>query len=133
VAALPGIHARGALGRLLPPVMGSLLEHSVDGAVRRRVYVSGDTLEGAHLDAVRDRFPHIDVAVVHLGGPRVLAHAVTMDAAQGVGFLRRIGPTAAVPVTTTTTGCSGPRCRTSWPRRAPRGWSPTCEPWDATP
>jgi L-ascorbate metabolism protein UlaG (beta-lactamase superfamily) len=98
VVSLPGIHARGVLGRLLPPVMGSMLEHSVDGAVRRRVYVSGDTLDGSHLDAVRDRFPGIDVAVVHLGGTRVLAHTVTMDAAQGVRFLRRIGPAAAVPV-----------------------------------
>jgi L-ascorbate metabolism protein UlaG (beta-lactamase superfamily) len=98
VVALPGIHARGLMGRLLPPVMGSMLEHSVDGAVRRRVYVSGDTLDGAHLDAVRDRFPGIDVAVVHLGGTRVLAHTVTMDGAQGASFLRRIGPTAAVPV-----------------------------------
>ena len=98
VVSLPGIHARGVLRRLLPPVMGSMLEHSVDGAVRRRVYVSGDTLDGSHLDAVRDRFPGIDVAVVHLGGTRVLAHTVTMDAAQGVRFLRRIGPAAAVPV-----------------------------------
>jgi L-ascorbate metabolism protein UlaG (beta-lactamase superfamily) len=98
VVSLPGVHARGVLGRLLPPVMGSLLEHSVDGAVRRRVYVSGDTLDGDHLDAVRERFPRIDVAVVHLGGTRVLAHTVTMDAAQGVRFLRRIGPVAAVPV-----------------------------------
>jgi L-ascorbate metabolism protein UlaG (beta-lactamase superfamily) len=78
--------------------MGSMLEHSVDGQVRLRVYLSGDTLDGAHLDAVRGRFPDIDVAVVHLGGTRILAHMVTMDDVQGVGFLRRIQPSLAVPV-----------------------------------
>jgi L-ascorbate metabolism protein UlaG (beta-lactamase superfamily) len=98
VVSLPGIHARGMMGRLLPPVMGSMLEHSVAGAVRRRVYVSGDTLDGDHLNEIRDRFPRIDVAVVHLGGTRVLAHTVTMDGEQGVRLLRRIGPIAAVPV-----------------------------------
>jgi L-ascorbate metabolism protein UlaG (beta-lactamase superfamily) len=98
VVSLPGIHARGPLGKVLPPVMGSLLEHSVDGALRRRVYISGDTLTGDHLDAIRERFEDIDVAVVHLGGTRILAHRVTMDATEGVDFLRRIRPTVAVPI-----------------------------------
>ena len=98
VESLPAIHARGVMGRLLPPVMGSLLEHRVDGKIRRRVYVSGDTLTGEHLDAVHQHHPDIDVAVVHLGGTRVLLHTVTMDAGQGVDFLRRIRPRTAVPV-----------------------------------
>lgn len=98
VASLPGIHARGVLGKVLPPVMGTLLEHRVDGQRRRRVYLSGDTLTGDHLDAIRERFDQIDVAVVHLGGTRVLAHTVTMDATEGVDFLRRIRPSLAVPV-----------------------------------
>lgn len=98
ITSLPGIHARGALRRLLPPVMGSMLEHKIEGRVRRRIYLSGDTLDGSHLDVVAQRFPDIDVAVVHLGGTRVLARTVTMDGAQGVLFLRRIGPAVAVPV-----------------------------------
>jgi L-ascorbate metabolism protein UlaG (beta-lactamase superfamily) len=98
VEALPGIHARGAMGALLPPVMGSLLEHRVGGEVRRRVYISGDTLTGDHVSEIVHRHPDIDVAVVHLGGTRVLFHTVTMDAAQGVDFLRRVSPRAAVPV-----------------------------------
>jgi len=98
VESLPAIHARGLMGKLLPPVMGSLLEHRVNGEVRRRVYVSGDTLTGAHLDAIHERHPEVDVAVVHLGGTRVLLHTVTMDAGQGVDFLRRIRPRTAVPV-----------------------------------
>lgn len=98
VQALPGIHARGLLAKVLPPVMGSMLEHRVGPEVRLRVYLSGDTLTGDHLDAIAERHPDIDVAVMHLGGTRVLAHLVTMDAEQGVDFLRRIRPGTAVPV-----------------------------------
>jgi L-ascorbate metabolism protein UlaG (beta-lactamase superfamily) len=98
IEALPGIHATGALRRLLPPVMGSLIEHAVDGQVTRRVYLSGDTLPGDHIDEVRRRHPDIDVAVVHLGGTRVLFRTVTMDAGMGVDFVRRCAPRAVVPV-----------------------------------
>jgi L-ascorbate metabolism protein UlaG (beta-lactamase superfamily) len=86
------------MAALLPPVMGSLLQHRVAGQVRRRVYLSGDTLTGEHVSEISRRHPDIDVAVVHLGGTRVLLHTVTMDAAQGVDFLRRITPAVAVPV-----------------------------------
>lgn len=98
VTAVPGIHARGAMRTLLPPVMGSVIEHCVGDEVQHRVYVSGDTLTGDHLDAVRRRFPDIDTAVVHLGGTRVLFHTVTMDAVQGVDFLDRVRPVQTVPV-----------------------------------
>jgi L-ascorbate metabolism protein UlaG (beta-lactamase superfamily) len=98
IEALPAVHARGIMGALLPPVMGSLLTHRVDGDVRRRVYLSGDTLTGSHIDEISARHPDLDVAVVHLGGTRVLLHTVTMDATQGVDFLRRVRPREAVPV-----------------------------------
>ena len=98
VESLPAVHAYGVLGKLLPPVMGSLLVHRVAGDVRRRVYLSGDTLTGEHLDKIRERHPDIDTAVVHLGGTRLLFWTVTMDANQGVDFLQRIRPHLAVPV-----------------------------------
>jgi L-ascorbate metabolism protein UlaG (beta-lactamase superfamily)/uncharacterized protein YndB with AHSA1/START domain len=98
IEALPGIHARGVVAKLLPPVMGSLLVHRVDGQVKRRVYLSGDTLTGDHLDEIRERHPDIDAAVVHLGGTRILGATLTMDAAQGLDFLRRVRPRIAVPV-----------------------------------
>lgn len=98
IEALPGIHARGLMGALLPPVMGSLLEHRVGDRVARRVYVTGDTLTGEHVSEIARRQPDIDVAVVHLGGTRVLFHTVTMDAEQGVDLLRRIRPSRAIPV-----------------------------------
>jgi L-ascorbate metabolism protein UlaG (beta-lactamase superfamily) len=86
------------MGALLPPVIGSLLEHRVRGEVRKRVYLSGDTLTGDHVSEIAERHPDIDVAVVHLGGTRVLLQTVTMDAAQGVDFLRRSRPRTAIPV-----------------------------------
>jgi len=99
VEAVPAVHARGVMGRLLPPVMGSVLELSHRGVVTRRTYVSGDTLAGEHLDAIAEAHPDIDTAVVHLGGTRVLFHTVaTMDAILGVDFLRRIRPRQAIPV-----------------------------------
>ncbi|WP_148574057.1 MBL fold metallo-hydrolase [Nocardioides caldifontis] len=98
VESLPGIHGRGVMRGLLPPVMGTLLEHRAADGRTRRVYLSGDTLTGDHLDAIAERYPELDAAVVHLGGTRVLLHTVTMDAVQGVDFLRRIRPRVTVPV-----------------------------------
>ncbi len=98
VEAVPAIHARGLMGALLPPVMGSIIEHRVSGEVRERVYISGDTLTGDHVTEIARRFPEIDVAIVHLGGTRVLLHTVTMDAEQGVDFLQRSRPRRAIPV-----------------------------------
>lgn len=98
VTAVPAIHARGLLGRMLPPVMGSVVEHIVGGTVRRSVYFSGDTLTGDHVDEVRERFPRIDAAVVHLGGTRVLMRTVTMDGPMGVDFVERCRPSVVVPV-----------------------------------
>jgi L-ascorbate metabolism protein UlaG (beta-lactamase superfamily) len=98
VESLPAVHAYGVIGKLLPPVMGSLLVHRVAGTVRRRVYLSGDTLTGDHLDEIREHHPNIDTAVLHLGGTRILFWTVTMDARQGVDFLLRVRPHVAVPV-----------------------------------
>ena len=98
VTAVPAVHARGLLGRMLPPVMGSMVEHVVGGTVRRRVYLSGDTLTGDHVDEVRERYPDIDAAVVHLGGTRVLLRTVTMDGPMGVDFVERCRPSVVVPV-----------------------------------
>lgn len=83
---------------MLPRVMGSIVDHLVDGDLRRRVYFSGDTLTGDHVDEVRERFPDIDAAFVHLGGTRVLMRTVTMDGKQGVDFVERCAPEVVVPV-----------------------------------
>jgi L-ascorbate metabolism protein UlaG (beta-lactamase superfamily) len=98
IEAMPGIHARGLLGAMLPPVMGSLVTHETAGRADLRLYVSGDTLTGDHLDDIAERHPQIDSALLHLGGTRVLARTVTMDGEQGVDLLRRVRPRRAVPI-----------------------------------
>jgi L-ascorbate metabolism protein UlaG (beta-lactamase superfamily) len=98
VQSLPGVHAYGVLGKLLPPVMGSLLRWTDNGQVRRTLYQTGDTLTGPHLREIRERHPSIDGAVVHLGGTRVLGAVVTLDAKGGLELLEAVEPGYAVPV-----------------------------------
>jgi L-ascorbate metabolism protein UlaG (beta-lactamase superfamily) len=103
ITAVPAAHTRSPLRRLLPPVMGSVWEFSpVDrpGSVDLRLYVTGDTVLQDGLNDVTDRWPDLDLAVMHLGGTRVLGALLSMDAAQGVDFLRRVRPRSAIPVHT---------------------------------
>ena len=98
VEAVPAIHARGAMGLLLPSVIGTYLEHEVGGVVDRRLLISGDTLTGDHVDAIHERHPDLDAVILHLGGTRILWQTVTMDALQGVDYVQRTQPRAVVPV-----------------------------------
>ncbi|GAA2442780.1 MBL fold metallo-hydrolase [Streptomyces glaucus] len=100
VTALPGRHALGPLRRLLPPVMGSLLEFGpVRGPVRLRLYVSGDTLLFDGLDEIARRYPDITLAVLHLGGTTLPGGwMVTMDGAQGAELVDRLRPRLTLPV-----------------------------------
>jgi L-ascorbate metabolism protein UlaG (beta-lactamase superfamily) len=99
VTAMPGTHAPGPLRKVLPPVMGSMLEFGdVEGATRLRLYISGDTLVHDRLREIPERYPEIDLALLHLGGTRVLGILVTMDAEQGVQALRIVDPRTAVPI-----------------------------------
>jgi L-ascorbate metabolism protein UlaG (beta-lactamase superfamily) len=92
ITALPGRHAPGALQALFPDVMGSLIEiEPTDGGRPLRVYVTGDTLARAELRSITRRFPDIDMAVVHLGGTRVLGVTLTMDGRQGADLLEILG------------------------------------------
>jgi len=80
-------------------VIGSLLEFSTGGgAPFYRVYVSGDTLVIDDLQEIPRRYPHIDLALLHLGGTRVMGVLVTMDAEQGVQALTIIAPDLAIPI-----------------------------------
>jgi L-ascorbate metabolism protein UlaG (beta-lactamase superfamily) len=98
ICSLPAVHAFGALGRTLPPVMGSLVTLRLGDTRMLTVYLTGDTLLGDHLEAITERFPWIDTAVVHLGGTRVLGALVTLDGRGGVELLQRVTPAQAVPV-----------------------------------
>ena len=99
VTAMPGTHAPGPMRKVLPPVMGSMLEFAeAEAATRLRLYISGDTLLHNRLREIPRRYPEIDLALLHLGGTRVLGILVTMDAEQGVEALRIIDPRTAVPI-----------------------------------
>jgi L-ascorbate metabolism protein UlaG (beta-lactamase superfamily) len=99
ITSMPGRHGYGLVGRVLPPVMGTMLEYQpAKDAEVLRIYLSGDTLVHDELREIRDRYPRIDVAVVHLGGTKVLGLLLSMDAVQGVDLLELLGPAHAVPV-----------------------------------
>ena len=100
VTAMPGRHAPGILQRLLPPVMGSMLEFGpLDGSVDLRLYISGDTLVIDDLRQIPVRYPDIDTGVFHLGGTTLPGGLmVTMDGKQGADLLELISPRTAVPV-----------------------------------
>lgn len=100
VTAMPGTHAPGVLGRVLPPVMGSMLEFGEAGEdeARLRMYISGDTLVHGALKEIPRRYPEIDLALLHLGGTRVLGIMVTMDGKQGVEAMKIVDPKTAIPI-----------------------------------
>ncbi|MFF8812365.1 MBL fold metallo-hydrolase [Streptomyces pactum] len=100
VTALPGRHGPGPARRLLPPVMGSLLEFGPPGGpVRLRIYLTGDTLVFPGIEEIARRCPEIHLAVVHLGGTRLPGGLlVTMDAAQGARLVRTVRPRQVMPV-----------------------------------
>jgi len=99
ITAMPGEHGPGIISRLLPPVMGSMLDfESLNGRRLLRLYITGDTLIHKRLREIPQRYPDIDLALLHLGGTRVFGLLLTMDAKQGVEALRIIEPTIAIPI-----------------------------------
>ena len=100
VTSLPGRHAPGLARRLLPPVMGSLLElGDAAGTVTGRLYLTGDTLMFDGVREIARRCPDLDLAVLHLGGTRLPGGLlVTMDGEQGAELLATVLPRRAVPV-----------------------------------
>lgn len=99
VHSTPGEHTPGWASRLLPPVMGSVLEHRATSTGEPfRVYITGDTLYRPWLREVADRFGPLDAMVIHLGGTRALGLLVTMDAAQGASLVELVEPAVTVPV-----------------------------------
>jgi L-ascorbate metabolism protein UlaG (beta-lactamase superfamily) len=100
VAAMPGRHGGPVSARLLPTVMGSMLEFSSSaGAPAYRMYISGDTLVYDDIAEIPRRYPNIDLALLHLGGTRILGVVkVTMDGKDGVRMLQLVAPRHAIPI-----------------------------------
>ena len=99
ITATPGHHGPPLVDAALPDVMGSLLEFSPTGGPPSfRLYITGDTLLIDDLEEIPRRYPEIDLALLHLGGTRVLGILVSMDAEQGVKCLQLVNPLRAVPI-----------------------------------
>ena len=100
ITSMPGRHAPGPFRRMLPPVMGSLLEFGpATGDVQFRLYITGDTLMFDGIHQIARRNPDIDLAVLHLGGTTLPGGlVVTMDGAQGADLVETLRPATAVPV-----------------------------------
>ncbi|WP_334188992.1 MBL fold metallo-hydrolase [Noviherbaspirillum sp.] len=102
INAMPGRHGPPVLAGLLPDVMGSMLEFSVangNDMPPYRMYISGDTLVYDDIQNIPRRYPDIDLALLHLGGTRILGvMKVTMDGEDGVRMMQIIAPHHAIPI-----------------------------------
>jgi L-ascorbate metabolism protein UlaG (beta-lactamase superfamily) len=97
VTSMPGRHGPPLSDFVLPEVMGSVLELASE-AGSFRLYITGDTLVIDELKEIAQRFPDIDLALLHLGGTRVLGILVTMDGKQGAQAIRMVDPDRAIPI-----------------------------------
>ena len=99
ITAMPGRHGPRLVSRLLPPVMGSMLEfETIDENRRVHIYITGDTVVFRSIREIRARYTDIDLALLHLGGTRVLGILVTMDARGGVDMIRTVSPRMSIPI-----------------------------------
>ncbi|XTZ15180.1 MBL fold metallo-hydrolase [Micromonospora echinospora] len=98
LTAVPGRHGPGLLDRLLPDVMGTVVDLERDGRREFRLYVTGDTLHRPMLAEIPERFPDIDAMLIHLGGTRIAGILLTMDAKQGADTVELIRPALTVPI-----------------------------------
>ncbi|HZU49719.1 MAG TPA: MBL fold metallo-hydrolase [Mycobacterium sp.] len=105
MTSLPGRHAPVWGHRLLPPVMGTMLEFGPVNGSSRRLYISGDTLLIEELNDIPVRFDTIDLGLLHLGGTRLPAGrrlpfgvTVTMDGRQGADLVEVLKLPKMIPI-----------------------------------
>ena len=100
ITAVPGRHGNDGMQALLPAMMGSVLDFGPNPATPSyRMYISGDTLIYDDLKTIPQRFPGIDLALLHLGGTRILGmFKVTMDGKDGVKLMQIVQPRRAIPI-----------------------------------
>ncbi len=100
VSSMPGRHGAPGVAALLPAVMGSMLDFAdLPGQPRYRLYITGDTLVYDDIALIPHRFPDIDLALLHLGGTRLLGLVkVTMDGRDGVQMMQIVAPRRAIPI-----------------------------------
>ena len=103
ITATPGRHGPLPVAMFLPQVMGSILDFKikeVDGRSHHliRIYITGDTLVFDDIKEIPKRHSDINLALLHLGGTRVMGILVTMDAREGLEMFNIINPKKAIPI-----------------------------------
>jgi L-ascorbate metabolism protein UlaG (beta-lactamase superfamily) len=99
VSAMPGRHGPAVVDLALPEVMGEMVEFLDEGqSVLLRIYITGDTLVFDDITEIPQRYPGIDLMLLHLGATRVMGVLLTMDAEQGVEMMRAVNPARAIPI-----------------------------------
>ncbi|ACK73780.1 conserved hypothetical protein (plasmid) [Gloeothece citriformis PCC 7424] len=118
ITAMPARHGPGIFQALLPPVIGSILEffrenknqsstltlseqmeeESQTTAPIFRLYITGDTIIYEELKKIPQHYKNIDLALLHLGGTKVLGILLTMDARLGVEAIQIIEPRLSIPI-----------------------------------
>jgi L-ascorbate metabolism protein UlaG (beta-lactamase superfamily) len=99
ITATPGRHGPAIVERALPPVMGSIFDfHLLDGDTLVQLFITGDTVMYDDLEEIPERYPHIDLALLHLGGTKILGVLLTMDADQGVEAVELFDADTNIPI-----------------------------------
>jgi len=105
ITATPGRHGPLPVAMFLPQVMGSILDFNVkeedtDSSRRHllRIYITGDTLVFDDIKEIPKRYSDINIALLHLGGTKVMGIMVTMDANEGLEMFNIINPRKAIPI-----------------------------------
>ena len=100
ITSVPGRHGAAGVAVLLPTVMGSVLDFGANADTPDyRMYISGDTLVYDDIRAIPQRFPDIDLALLQLGGTRILGvFKVTMDGKDGVQMMQIVNPKKTIPI-----------------------------------
>ncbi len=98
VTAVPGQHGPGFADRLLPDVMGSLVELRAGDRTVLKLYITGDTLYRPFLADVARRLGEIDAMLIHLGGTKLLGMLLTMDDKQGASLTELVRPRVTLPI-----------------------------------
>jgi hypothetical protein len=104
--------------------MGSMLEFkTAEGANLLRPYITDNTLVHGQLREIPRRFAGIDLALLYLGGTRVLGVLLTIDGKQGVQALKIVRPARPYQSIIMTTPSSNRPCETSSGRSGRLDWS----------
>ena len=99
ITAMPGRHGPPLGALMLPSVMGSMLDFTSKAGAAYRMYISGDTLVYDDIAEIPQRYPNVDLALLHLGGTRILGvMKVTMDGEDGVRMMQIIAPKRTIPI-----------------------------------